>query len=818
MQLFLPCNEMPASGPRPLHCICVYQLNSDIIRNHMNKSERVRCSQQTAKGKAASQKTSRQDILHILDQFGKSSDPISATTDVMWDENTVVIEAPGQPDLTGSLWSDSISTTKSYSAEWQKLFAESNYLCTLRSHGLGGRLRSSRFRSVCWKLYLQVLPEDQSAWINRTREWRKKYDNLKEKLVVNPRNVEVQADLEVNNPLSQSMESPWNQYFKDDELRMTIQQDVIRTFPEIEFFKAPSLRETMIMVLFCFARHVGKLSYRQGMHELLAPIIFVLHCDHQAFLHASETESFGDILKEVLNPDYIEHDAFAMLCQIMETVGPWYVSNEIIPTARKTFSGQPFSRSPDLHPSNVIINKLARIQDYILKRFDPELCNQLQQMEIAPQIYGIRWLRLLFGREFAMQDLLVLWDAIFADGISFDLVDYIFVAMMMFLRETLLGSDYTSCLGVLMHYPAIGDVHYFIQRALYLREPNQYQRPPLYTHQTSLSPPENSYYRDGRSAGTTAGKNIVEKAATMMNGLSTLTRKLNRPTTLNSWSTQTAALSSSTVSPSSGRFNHLQKEDLSQENPKNHSSEAQRKLSSTSLSDVQGSSKWKRSSKQKGTVSADPSPPGPDRRFSGVFDASRKSSTLPSNYRSITNSAQPSSSPSPDVSTLMYRLDHVETMCQQCADKMDIHIKKLQSEMLRRSNEAEQEDELLVPLAGLKQVTVDHYKAVTKTNSLRNDRPSYQPSSVGAVDIFLSFGVPTFSLAMCRPPVVHCLTLSIQAVRIRPGLSFPRLRLRLMLKLWLRLFQCPCLDSFHRFSCAYSLQTHQPVVGSVFVN
>ena len=47
-----------------------------------------------------------------------------------------------------------------------------------------------------------------------------------------------------------------------------------------------------------------------------------------------------------------------------------------------------------------------------------------------------RWLRLLFGREFAMQDLLVLWDAIFADGISFDLVDYIFVAMMMFLRET----------------------------------------------------------------------------------------------------------------------------------------------------------------------------------------------------------------------------------------------------------------------------------------------------------------------------------------------------------------------------------------------
>lgn len=29
----------------------------------------------------------------------------------------------------------------------------------------------------------------------------------------------------------------------------------------------------------------------QGMHELLAPIVFVLHCDHQAFQHASETAS-----------------------------------------------------------------------------------------------------------------------------------------------------------------------------------------------------------------------------------------------------------------------------------------------------------------------------------------------------------------------------------------------------------------------------------------------------------------------------------------------------------------------------------------------
>ena len=42
---------------------------------------------------------------------------------------------------------------------------------------------------------------------------------------------------------------------------------------------------------------------------------------------------------------------------------------------------------------------------------------------------------MLFGREFPMQDLLVLWDAIFADGIAFDLVDYVFVAMLLYIRD-----------------------------------------------------------------------------------------------------------------------------------------------------------------------------------------------------------------------------------------------------------------------------------------------------------------------------------------------------------------------------------------------
>lgn len=46
-----------------------------------------------------------------------------------------------------------------------------------------------------------------------------------------------------------------------------------------------------------------------------------------------------------------------------------------------------------------------------------------------------RWVRLLFGREFPLQDLLVVWDALFADSITLDLVDYIFVAMLLYIRD-----------------------------------------------------------------------------------------------------------------------------------------------------------------------------------------------------------------------------------------------------------------------------------------------------------------------------------------------------------------------------------------------
>ena len=45
-----------------------------------------------------------------------------------------------------------------------------------------------------------------------------------------------------------------------------------------------------------------------------------------------------------------------------------------------------------------------------------------------------RWMRLLFGREFPFQEVLVVWDRLFAEGLRSELVDFVCIAMLLRIR------------------------------------------------------------------------------------------------------------------------------------------------------------------------------------------------------------------------------------------------------------------------------------------------------------------------------------------------------------------------------------------------
>ncbi|XP_060077320.1 TBC1 domain family member 5-like isoform X3 [Ylistrum balloti] len=593
---------------------------------------------------------SKEDILSTMDQFGDMETDDSSPEVINGDNNNIKRLARKDSGDTGSWDFADIeplgvsSLSNAYGVEWDKLFTKQNYRRLLRALAMTGNLRSSRFRSICWKVFLEVVPEDMSRWVPKMKEWRDKYDDLKKKLIINPRKAvdHSVSDLVVNNPLSQADESPWNQFFLDNELRLTIKQDVIRTFPEIQFFQNPELREQMINLLFCYSRSHTNILYKQGMHELLAPLIFVLHCDHQAFLHANEVESLGEIVKEMMDPTYLEHDAYAMLCQIMETVEPWYNSKDMAPKMTKDkVTVTLFARPQDTNSSIAIVSKLTRVHDYILKKFDPELHLHLERLDIAPQIYGIRWVRLLFGREFPMQDLLVLWDSLFADGIGFDLVDYVFASMLLYIRDLLLASDYPQCLNCLMRYPPVADVHYLIEKARYLREPNNYPRPPNYTVQTVNQLVTNK----SQKPVSRASPQYPQKKRGSSASLSQVEDSVFR----------------STPSPAS----------LARMDTRNRS------------------------------MDNSPTAYTPDDADSANSSVSQFA-TLPRARRKGKKAAKEEQDFDNQMGELQSQLSKKDSMCNYCASKLDVHISRLQHEL--QQQDIQGEDEILLAIAGIKQV------------------------------------------------------------------------------------------------------------------
>lgn len=99
----------------------------------------------------------------------------------------------------------------------------------------------------------------------------------------------------------------------------------------------------------------------------------------------------------VLSRDHVEHDAYSLFNVLMTNMLSWYDPNLSIPSHLGTSNG--YNQSPNSTLVQPIVAKCARIHD-LLKKVDFELWKRMEELKIEPQIYGVRWLRLLFSREF----------------------------------------------------------------------------------------------------------------------------------------------------------------------------------------------------------------------------------------------------------------------------------------------------------------------------------------------------------------------------------------------------------------------------------
>ncbi|KAL8828906.1 MAG: hypothetical protein Q9191_002318 [Dirinaria sp. TL-2023a] len=368
------------------------------------------------------------------------------------------------------------------SARWQATFDANCCISDLKAavkESTGNSPTLIGLRSICWKAFLLFGNLDKSTWPKTLSDSRSAYSALRDHFL---RHIERPDDISAADPLTDDKSSQWSNLRQDEELRAEIFQDVERCMPENSYFREPATQSMLLDILFIFCKLNQDIGYRQGMHEVLAPILWVISrdaIDPQSFANAAQKDARSDhLILACFDPKYLEHDSFTIFGIIMQTVKSFY---EAGPNSNATASA-PFSGS-------TIVERSRRIHEEYLHKVDPDLSHHLAAIEILPQIFLIRWIRLLFGREFPLDGVLSLWDVLFAEDPALNLVDLVCVSMLLRIRaqrkynenmyqhsaqtltNAVMEADYSGALTLLLRYPAPHPPHgpqSFVEDALYL--------------------------------------------------------------------------------------------------------------------------------------------------------------------------------------------------------------------------------------------------------------------------------------------------------------------------------------------------------------
>ncbi|OBW66289.1 MAG: Uncharacterized protein AUREO_036510 [Aureobasidium pullulans] len=325
----------------------------------------------------------------------------------------------------------------------------------------------TKSRSLLWKIFLLFEGLDHSQWIQRSADSRSAYASVRSHLL---RGLEHPEEVLGSNldPLSEDSESPWAVLRQDEALRAEIMQDVDRCMPDNIYFRQPQTQVMLLDVLFVFCKLNPDVGYRQGMHELLAPILWVVEKDAVSSKATDDSGSEDKMLCHVFDSDFVEHDTFTLFGIVMQGAKSFY--EQAAHKAPSKLTAGPTKPAATLE--NPILTRIHRIFDEYLPHVDPTLAQHLQEIDLIPQVFLMRWIRLLFGREFGFDDVLSMWDAIFADDPSLEIVDLVCLNMLLRLHWDLMDADYNTALTTLLRYPALEDgktPQEFVTNAVYLR-------------------------------------------------------------------------------------------------------------------------------------------------------------------------------------------------------------------------------------------------------------------------------------------------------------------------------------------------------------
>lgn len=273
------------------------------------------------------------------------------------------------------------------------------------------------------------------------------------------------------NPLQQTANSSYELQYRIQRVRASVVMDVERMHWNLSFFEEESTRRDIESILLYYCMGEGK-DYRQGMHEVTGFLYYVVYRD-SLLLGPSEEESallsveerlIVDQYRQFLTPSARRAVVFALFLSIMAEDSLGLASWYYCPDASKPEQGG-------------VVAAAEGVQQDILLKIDSQLQHQLDaEYGIQSFTYLVRWLRLLFLREFSFTQSMALWSVIFAEmrllrlrALPYDLqtsfVVYFAAAMLQYIRNDLFV-DSLCALRRLMRYPPVEDIRVIITNAL----------------------------------------------------------------------------------------------------------------------------------------------------------------------------------------------------------------------------------------------------------------------------------------------------------------------------------------------------------------
>jgi len=363
----------------------------------------------------------------------------------------------------------------------EKILLNSFRVENLKKFATEGQLEKEMLRPIAWKLFLGVLPNTTSLreWVEIIANQREEYKKKIKKFC--------KIKKFIGDPLgggTKKKKAAADTSYEDNDLKNLINKDLDRTHQEIDLFLQNKIRNILANVLYIWSKENSDVSYRQGMNELLAIIYLVFYPYYfpstrkPKYTKNDILECLKDIelYKEDIylffhDEDEIQSDLFftfeALMKKgmanlfnplVLQKDDPGYKLYEIFPQMWKDDSDQ--------DKPTYVYRRCSLLVKEKLKSLDNDLYSHFKRIDLNCGVFLQRWLRCIFCREFKLDDVYLIWDIVFhndyvnerTERYSFIFMEYICIAMIFKIRDTLKDADQNECFSTLFKYPEVSDI------------------------------------------------------------------------------------------------------------------------------------------------------------------------------------------------------------------------------------------------------------------------------------------------------------------------------------------------------------------------